>query len=660
MKTGISPEPTFPTAFLVATTQTNAFDRVFPSRELLRGTARGALVWGSLSAILLCFLLFDLFLAADLLATRGSILLTADQLEEYERLSGYRLPVGEGILPTVWRTRDKPWGPTVAQLYLRIAALRDNSYALMLLILAAVGIGFIRSLLLARARRVSRQTSTDSITRLRRTLHRQTLRLGPGALDESEPEQVLNLFTAEADRVRDGIAAWVYRIGRYPFELALLLLVTIAIHWWLAFQCLIPMAFCWYLVKREGQRFAAARQLAQARTEAELRLLAESFRKTRIVRGYGMEEFEHSQFQKHLDRFRNNAIRVERGESWSRWLSWTLVTVCAAIVMFLIGIKVLQTPDQFSFAAAITMTVTFLCLHGPLEGLWNLGEERHQASVAADRIFRYLNRIPDVSQAVGAKFLQPVSKSVQFESVRYHLPDKNVLIDGLDLKIQSGECVAFVSMNPLEARALAYLLPRFIEPQAGRVLFDGEDIAWTTLESLRAETIFVGGSDPFFTGTVSENISCGNPRFSLQDITEAAKTVHAHSFILRLPQGYETVLGEHGEQLDDGQSFRLGLARAVLRDPAVLIVGEPGAQLDDDTKSLLDDAYGRVLPGRTVVFLPSRLSTLRRADRVVLLHRGKIDAAAPYSTLVKKSALYRHWEYVRFNQFRRELEPAAP
>ena len=239
----------------------------------------------------------------------------------------------------------------------------------------------------------------------------------------------------------------------------------------------------------------------------------------------------------------------------------------------------------------------------PLAGLWELPVVRRQTAQAADRIYRYLNQTPAVSQAVGAKFLEPLSRTIRFEAVSYSLPNRRKLLDGIDLVLNAGEVIAVVSFDPLKARALACLLPRFIEPQAGRILFDGEDIAWGTLESLRAETVYVGGSDPFFTGTVVENIICSHSGYTLPDVTEAAKTAHAHNFILKLPQGYETVIGEHGEQLDAGQGFRLGLGRAVLRDPALMIIEEPTDSLDEDSKSLLDDSYNRIVKGRTVIFL---------------------------------------------------------
>ena len=252
--------------------------------------------------------------------------------------------------------------------------------------------------------------------------------------------------------------------------------------------------------------------------------------------------------------------------------------------------------------------------------------------------------------------MQPLSRTLHYESVSYSLPDKTKLLDRFDLRLPAGEVIALVSLDPMETRAAAWLLPRFIEPQSGRVLFDGEDIAWVTLESLRAETVFVGGRDPFFTGTVLENITCGMPDYPLQAATEAAKLTHAHNYIRRLSHGYETGLGQQGEQPTAGEAFRIGLARAVLRNPAVMIIEEPLETLDNDTKALLDDAYHRMLQDRTVIFLPTRLSTVRRCSQIVLIHEGRVEAIGSHDKLIRSSALYRHWEYVRFNEFRHQLD----
>lgn len=647
----------------------DSFDRLYSRRTLLTGAGRSVLVWSTLGSVVLCMWLFCLYLVAELLITQGNLTLETEQTERISALIGIPADGAQvfiddatlsfeqrGILPAVWWSRDKYWGPLLALAYRRIGLLQSNGSALVLLLLVGVGLALLGSLLRSRARQVSTKAAMAAVTNLRKTLHRQTLRLGPSDLLDSENDHVLELFTTEIDAAREGGRKWMSTLLRSPLQIALLLIFAISFHWLVALQCLIPLAACWFLVRREQERFQSARRLAEARCEAELRVLSESFRKTRLVRGHGMEDWEHEQFGKHLDRYTANVLGLDRKERLSRWIARTLIVVAGGIILFLICSRVLVRPEDLSFAGAVTLLTLFACLHFPMQALWDLPVARRKAARSAERIYRYLDRIPEVGQAVGAKFLQPLSSSIQFESVSYALPDKRKLLDGIDLKLPAGEVVAVVSLDPLEAQALAYLLPRFIEPQSGRVLFDGEDITWVTLESLRAETVFVGETDPFFTGTVFENITCGNRDYSLQEVTEASKETHAHNFIAKLPSGYETVLGEHGEQLDAGQGFRLGLARAVLRDPALMVIAEPNETLDDDTKSLLDDAYNRIMRNRTLLFLPSRLSTLRRADRIILIHRGKVEAVGSYATLVRKSALYRHWEYVRFSEFSRKQE----
>jgi ABC-type branched-subunit amino acid transport system ATPase component len=187
-------------------------------------------------------------------------------------------------------------------------------------------------------------------------------------------------------------------------------------------------------------------------------------------------------------------------------------------------------------------------------------------------------------------------------------------------------------------------------------MIDGEDVAWVTLESLRAETVFVAADDPPIEGTVFDNIRGGQSDLTLQQVTEAAKTTRAHNFIVKLFHGYETVLASQGETLDVGQRFRLGLARAIVRNPALMIIEEPSGTLDEDTKTLLVDAYDRICRDRTVIFLPSRMSTVRRTDQIIVLHEGKVVAFGPQAKLVTQSPVYRHWEYLNFNEYRHDTD----
>jgi ATP-binding cassette, subfamily B, bacterial len=637
----------------------NQLGRAFSRRDLYRGQSCISLLCAAGAAAALFASLTVVLLLAHLLQSGGQLTLAAEEMAQFEELTGQPAVARSmdqlGLGAVAWSARHEPWGDLLAAAYGGIPALQSNLAALCTLLVAIAGLVMLFRFLLGMSKTHAARAGLEVATRLRRKLHRQALRVGPGDLLEADRRRVHDLFTSDVEMIRTALSGWIFLLATGVGFSVTLVAVAVLSDWRIAVYCLVPLLCCWYLFLRVRRRQIEGSRNDHAAVADGLSGLAEGFAKTRIIRGYGMETFEHKAFQNDLDAFHARLARTAGRREYGRWPFWLLGTAAAVIVLFFLGIKALQPATGsagVSLATALFLVGIFGGLYDPLDRLSRLPRQWASAGTAAERIYRYLDRIPDVSQAVGAKFLQPMSSSLQFESVHYDAPGHGPLLKGVDLKLPARKVYAVVSHDPLESLAVACLVPRFIEPKSGRVLIDGEDVEWVTLESLRAETAYVGGKHPWFSGTILENIRCGDERRSLQDATEAAKTVHAHKFITRLPMGYETVLGHNGARLTPGESFRLALARAILPDPALLIIEEPDTPLDADTKSLLDDAYNRILPGRTVIFLPSRLSTVRRAEAVILLHNGKVEAVGKHAELVKSSAAYRHWEYLRFNEFR--------
>jgi ATP-binding cassette subfamily B protein len=211
--------------------------------------------------------------------------------------------------------------------------------------------------------------------------------------------------------------------------------------------------------------------------------------------------------------------------------------------------------------------------------------------------------------------------------------------------------VALVGPEDMQKHALVYLIPRFLDPAGGEIRIDRKNLRWVTFDSLRAGLAIVLQHNLVFNDTVANNIGCGDASYQLPRIIEAAKIAHCHKFIQELPQGYETPIGEMGHPITLGDKFRIALARAILRDPSLLISEEPHLPLDDDSKSLLDDTYTRILPGRTAIFLPHRLSTIRSCDKIFLIYEGRIEASGDHRELLASSELYRHLQYLEFNEF---------
>ncbi|WP_010582555.1 ABC transporter transmembrane domain-containing protein [Schlesneria paludicola] len=668
----------------------------------MRGRARIAGCWSILAAIALVLLLGNLNLLMGLLIDRGHIdlsLLPPD-IERFERLSGLSViratapadgqvkltvpanavPAEEappepihvyydehGILPTVWHNRDFWWGPGIAYLYRQVPWLQSNILALVCLLSSAAGLYLLRDGSLRQMRLSCQRGSIEAVTATRRNLFRQVLRIGPQDLDGSEQSTATYLFTTEVETIRRGLHDVICSTIRYAPELFGLATVLFSLDWRLALQWIAPTTLVLLLVDGVRRKAQQKENLAEDRIRDEEQTLLSRLQNSRLTRGLGIEQTELEQFQKHLDRYHSQLMDAARTADKVAHPQGNVVLICVgllAFLLFLVGGNVLvvgKLPSSTRMAACDAFTfifAAFLAIPG-MRAFRSLPEIRREVNLVAERIRRYLEQIPSVSQAVGAKFLQPMSKTLHFENVKYQTPAGRLVLDGIDFKIPVDTTTAIVSLDPLEARAVALMLPRFIEPRQGRVLIDGEDIAWGTLESLRAETVFVSANDPPFDGTVLENIRGGQAELTLQQVTEAAKMTHAHNFIVKLFNGYETILTGHGDSLDAGQKFRLNLARAIARGPALLIVEEPTEVLDEDTKTLLVDAYDRICRERTVIFLPARMSTVRRTDQVIVLHEGKVVALGPHSKLVTQSLVYRHWEYLHFNEFRHDGQDEA-
>ena len=605
-------------------------------------------------------------LLLGLLNTAGRVTLTPLEEIEYAKLCHEQPPAvanlvpvtrgNEGMNAVAWELRHHPGASVISALARSWGGFQDTGTSLFSLVGAILLLGFIFSAMAERVVTFANRAAAQVAAQLRGSLHRHALRMGTSDLLNRDADRVSQLFTKEVEFIRSGLSRWIEGIAIWPARIVVLVLILLVLDWKLAFNCVVPLVACGIIMARDRRHTREVEQLAKAQIATELELLEEGMHKSRLVAGYRIDDFEFQRFRKHLGRHDEHVAHVERRRSRQQWLVRTLVLVCLQFLVALIALRLLgpsDDPGHLTLPESVLILACLVAAWRPIEGIASLRELRADVRTAIDSVTRYLNTIPEVGQAVGAKFLQPVHKAIQFEGVTYRLGSRSLLND-LSLTIPAGSSTAIVAFDPLEALTFAAMLPRFIEPNEGKILFDGNDIAWATLESIRIETLLIGEGESHLSGTVFENLSGCDSKYSLTQVTEAAKQTHAHNFIQKLPYGYETVIGKHGEMLDAGQGFRLALARAVLRDPAVLIIVEPEGEISTDDKSLIDDACRRVLRGSTVIFIPKRLPTLRHVDRIVLLNRGKIEVVGTHEVLVKTSAIYRHWEYIHFNEYRRE------
>jgi ATP-binding cassette subfamily B protein len=311
---------------------------------------------------------------------------------------------------------------------------------------------------------------------------------------------------------------------------------------------------------------------------------------------------------------------------------------------------------QLGVASAITLATALVSLYWPVEHWLGSRKVLRRGRESAVVLFNFLDRPGEVGQVIGAEFLPPLSKQLEFDNVTLRdAASGRVLLQNVSLTVKAGQRVGLVGADELEKHALVYLIPRLLDPTSGEIRIDQYNLRWVTLDSLRAQIGVVLQHNLVFHDTVANNIGCGDPAYGLPQIIEASKIAHAHHFIQKLPQGYETLIGEMGHSLTLSEQFRIALARAILRDPALLIIEEADIPLDDDTKALLDDTFARILPGRTALFLPHRISTIRSCDQIYLLSKGQIEAAGIHRELLTQNPLYRHLHYLEFNEIAEQV-----
>ena len=366
-------------------------------------------------------------------------------------------------------------------------------------------------------------------------------------------------------------------------------------------------------------------------------LLQETISGTRIVKAFGMEKYESKRFAAENEKlFKYNLKAVSVNAISSPFMDF-LAGLGIAAVTFYGGYNVVQghsTPGTFfSFIAALLM------LYEPVKRLTNINNTINQGIAGADRIFSIIDLTPDIEDKPGAINLPPIKHGIDIDNVTFCYA-KTPVLKNVNLSIKTGEVVAFVGMSGGGKTSLVNLIPRFYDVSEGRILIDGSDIREASLISLRNQIAIVTQQTILFNDTIRNNIAYGDIERTEEDIINAAKAANAHDFIVKLPKGYDTNIGELGTKLSGGEKQRLSIARALLKNAPILILDEATSSLDTEAEIEVQDALNNLMKGRTTLVIAHRLSTIRNADRIVALVNGEIIEEGDHETLLAKKGEY--------------------
>lgn len=576
---------------------------------------------------------------------------------ETSNASGGEKASSLGVLAFVVKARERLIGKIVAwtaswnRWMWQLGDDGANTRYLVKLLGLTLFLAILRTMLIFVLKYSAAIATIEAATRIRRAIYHHTFRLGTLAIRALGPSEAVSIFTRQVEAVHDGLYAWLTVVLREPVKFALLVVFALLVNFWMALAFLFFALLVWLLGGYIVASFRKQGLAATHRAANHLVLLQESLMLMRLVKVYLMELFNQARVERQLQGYAHSQLRQKIGEA-IYWPMLALLGVLASIVLLgVVGWTVLN--GELDVPSAIAQITALVCLYWPLENWLENRRFVRWGREAADTVFKFLDRPGDVGQVVGADSLPQFTNLLEFDEVSLRESGSGrMLLQGVTLSIKAGQRVSLVGPEEMEKHALVYLIPRFLDPTAGEIRIDSHNLRWLTLDSLRAQIAIVLQHNLVFNDSVANNIGCGDPAYTLPRIVEAAKVAHAHNFIQKLPRGYETAIGEMGQHLNIGEQFRIALARAILRDPSLLIIEEPaGSRLDEDTKSMLDDTFTRILPGRTAIFLPHRISTIRNSNRVFLLNKGKIEAAGEHRELLKSSELYQHLHYLEFNMF---------
>jgi len=551
-------------------------------------------------------------------------------------------PHGDGLALNGWTFAawlgwpDASWG-----------WLDRYEYCLLGLLATLLILATIESLLLLLLRRSGELAAWNAFAQLQIAVYEQVRRLGVPDWFEREGRQLEQRILGDCLTIREGLAACWTTVPRSVCAGVLLVGVAAYIDFFLSLLAFLLVLFIWRLYQKMQTRADIANRNGQAQLATRQQAVLDAFRTARIVEGVTAATCDDESFAVAFDRYRRDArygatARVALGP----WLVW-LLGMGAALFLLVVGLSPRPVPTGL---AVLALTLARLAL--PVLRLQGAMQTLQRADEAAEEVFAYLDRMPGVGQIAGALAISGVSREIRWEGVAVAGHTGKTLLTELSLSIPAGSHTALVASDCHTPLTMVGLLLRHQDPTAGRILLDGTDLRSMTLRSLREQIAFSASDGMLFSGTIADNIRCGRGGYAQDQIDEAARRCEVFETVKRLPDAFTTVVGPAGTNLPASTAFRLGLTRALVGNPSVVIVQEPPETADEEESRAIDTALQRVRAERTLIVIPSRLTMLRAVERVFLIHQGRLHAEGTHAELLHANALYRHLNYILFTPFR--------
>ncbi|MGA8729480.1 MAG: ABC transporter ATP-binding protein [Terracidiphilus sp.] len=487
------------------------------------------------------------------------------------------------------------------------------------------------------------------VTDLRNHLYEATLRRSASFFHKHATGTILSTLINDVDKVQTAVSSVIGEFLQQFFTFLVGVVFVIRLGGYLSWALVLFIPVVVTSARKIGREVRTRTRTGQDKLAEIQNILHETVTGNRIVKAFSTELWEVLRFKNAAKRLFRANLRSVRIQSISSPLMDTIGAIAIAMFLFIGRNEILH--GRMTMGLFATFIFLLFRLYDPVRKFAYFYNSFQQAMGASSSIFAFFDVQDDVKERAHAKVLHGFGKSLRFDNVGFSYSTEegeHQILHNIDLSVHTGEVLALVGPSGAGKSTLVNLIPRFFDVTSGRILIDDNDLRHLTLTSLRRQVAQVTQETILFNDTVRNNIAYGQPEVKDALVEQAARNALAHDFILRMPQGYDTVIGEKGFRLSGGERQRIAIARAILKDAPILILDEATSALDSESESLVQTALANLMQGRTVVVIAHRLGTIRRATRIAVLEDGRITAIGTHDELLTTSPTYQRLYQLQF------------
>ncbi len=539
--------------------------------------------------------------------------------------------------------------PQVTQMAIDKAIDNHNYRLLVILALSIVGITILTGVFQFAQEYVLQYASQKAVYDIRNDMYDHLQRLPFSFYDKMQTGQLISRAVSDIDSLRRFFSFGMVNFISSVLLFSAVLVICLLKNWKLAILALSIMPLLAYTGIRFGSKIGPRfRMMRQAMADVTI-AIQENVTGARVVRTFVREDYEINKFSKQI----GNLLRLnlEITKLWAFFFPMMdfISSLGITSVLWFGGWQIIK--GQLTLGEFVAFNMYLMQLMMPIRMLGAVVNDVKEATASGHRIFEILDTRSEVEESPNAISLPPIKGHVTFENVSFKYgSNDNMVLKNINLDVQPGETIALLGATGSGKSTLINLIPRFYDPTSGRVLIDGIDIKNIKLESLRKQIGIVLQDTFLFATTIKDNISYGKTDATMEQIIESAKAANIHEFISSLPKGYDTEVGERGVTLSGGEKQRVTIARALLMDPKILILDDSTSSVDTETENLIQNALSTLMKNRTTFVIAQRLSTVKRADRIIVLENGEIVEQGTHEELLEKGGVYTEIYNMQFRQ----------